>query len=857
MIKARSARTLTSLAIGSLIVDEVVAVARSSFDQLPNHETLATKVMNEISTDQYLTANADVSDTLKLLNKLVQEELDIVSVEADELHFGSFEFVQSPYDEASSNTNLELNELVERDLGKSILFAQAPATPESINDLPNTFLAQLSQTIPAEAASSATSQAAGSAAAASAGSAAAASGAAAAGLGAVIAIVGGVIALSDTNSSSSTTSSSSTGSSGVIADGYISGATVFRDLNSNGTFDVGEFTATSGADGTFSGLGGTGGTIIALGGTDISTGLTFAGVLKAPDGSSVINPLTTLVAALVGTGLTTAEAEDLVATALGIDESLGSITQIDPIALLAGGGGAEALQMQLAALQVANLLVTISESLIKSGASTDSESASFLMSNSLATLITINQSGLNLGSATVTDSFFVSLAGLLTGDTKTAFLAAKDAASSALANVNEFINSATNLKTAVAAQLVIVGAGGVLSHISGGSGTAFFAGESDIAAALTTLINYNLDKVQDLYGSQEADGIWNIANSEDPDEPDIDLSESPDGTVNIDTSLSALAAMGIDTITGDEDTVVTITGGVGADLDDFNASDLRFVDGATGENDLNVTLQLTVADDAMDGTVTLNTSLSALAAMGIDSIEAGSESGVGSVVISGGYGSETEVTGLSFADQAGVNDLNVTLQLTAADALDSDGSTGGDGSVYLNTSFTALDAMGIDTITGDDGTVVIITGGYGIDSYTDLRFANGSESGENDLNVTLQLSNTELSEIGTIHLDTVLSTLAYMGIDTIDGEAGTVVNFSNGFGDLTLSYLASLGVTFDQDLDVNVDVTSDDLSDLGLNAEAQASLLLGQGEEAQALRDMGIDFINVISLDPGDDLGLA
>jgi hypothetical protein len=200
-------------------------------------------------------------------------------------------------------------------------------------------------------------------------------------------------------------------------------------------------------------------------------------------------------------------------------------------------------------------------------------------------------------------------------------------------------------------------------------------------------------------------------------------------------------------------------------------------------------LQLTDADDAFDdingsdgvvdgtdGTVNLNTSLSALAAMGIDSIEADADGTVGTVNIQG-YGSDEEVTGLVFAD-----DLTVNLQLTDAD-----------------------DAF--DDINGSDGVV------------------DGTD--------------------GTVNLNTSLSALADMGIDSIeadaDGGVGTLV-ITDGFGEFTLDELSSLGLTFDDDLSVTVN--TNDLTSLGLSDAVEASLMLGTGEAAETLKDMGIDFIN-------------
>jgi hypothetical protein len=212
-----------------------------------------------------------------------------------------------------------------------------------------------------------------------------------------------------------------------------------------------------------------------------------------------------------------------------------------------------------------------------------------------------------------------------------------------------------------------------------------------------------------------------------------------------------------------------------------------------------------------------------------------------------GYGSDEEVTGLVF------NDLTVNLQLTDADdALDAadDATDTTDGTVNLNTSLSALADMGIDSIQADaDGTVGTVNiQGYGSDEeVTGLVF--------NDLTVNLQLTDaddaldaaddaTDTTD-GTVNLNTSLSALADMGIDSIqadaDGGVGTLV-ITDGFGEFTLDELSSLGLTFDDDLSVTVN--TNDLISLDLSDDVEGSLMLGTGEAAETLKDMGIDFIN-------------
>jgi len=96
---------------------------------------------------------------------------------------------------------------------------------------------------------------------------------------------------------------------------------------------AGEPMVKTGASGEFN-LSGQIAPIVVVGGTDVSSGKSFEGILRAPPGSAVVNPLTTVVAALVDSGRSVSAAETLVASALGIDLSKlgGGLSDFDPIA---------------------------------------------------------------------------------------------------------------------------------------------------------------------------------------------------------------------------------------------------------------------------------------------------------------------------------------------------------------------------------------------------------------------------------------------------------------------------------------------------------------------------------------------
>ncbi|TYL84331.1 VCBS domain-containing protein [Bradyrhizobium cytisi] len=125
-------------------------------------------------------------------------------------------------------------------------------------------------------------------------------------------------------------------------DGYIAGAFVFADADGNGVYTPGEASATTNADGSFT-LHDPVGTLIMTGGTDVSTGLAFAGTLKAPEGSTVVTPLTTLVTSVIasaaasGTQISATDAAAQVATAFGIDPTKVDLTTYDPVPAAVGG----------------------------------------------------------------------------------------------------------------------------------------------------------------------------------------------------------------------------------------------------------------------------------------------------------------------------------------------------------------------------------------------------------------------------------------------------------------------------------------------------------------------------------------
>ncbi|MCA2993707.1 Ig-like domain-containing protein, partial [Gemmatimonas sp.] len=148
-----------------------------------------------------------------------------------------------------------------------------------------------------------------------------------------------------------------------IADGYIRGAQIYIDTNGNGEADPGVdyYAGDTDAQGNFF-LPDSApkGTIIAVGGVNIDTGVPNDVPLKAPVGSTSVNPLTTLVQAVleanVGTGAAgqTPEAIDAatqaVASALGITGAGADLTRYDPVAAAATDPSAQKAAAKIATI---------------------------------------------------------------------------------------------------------------------------------------------------------------------------------------------------------------------------------------------------------------------------------------------------------------------------------------------------------------------------------------------------------------------------------------------------------------------------------------------------------------------------
>jgi len=146
---------------------------------------------------------------------------------------------------------------------------------------------------------------------------------------------------------------------GKGVDGYLDGATVFIDLDRDGVQDANETNSTTtDSQGNFSLSTAASDYFITMtGGTDIATGKAFYGVLQAPAGSSVVTPLTTLLA----NGLSQSDLQ----TAFGLDSSI-DLTTTDPVA---GASDSDIAKVAAIGVQLQNTILQAASAI--EGATTD------------------------------------------------------------------------------------------------------------------------------------------------------------------------------------------------------------------------------------------------------------------------------------------------------------------------------------------------------------------------------------------------------------------------------------------------------------------------------------------------------
>lgn len=229
---------------------------------------------------------------------------------------------------------------------------------------------------------------------------------------------------------------------GKVADGYVRGAQIYVDGYNGGTVngqpDAAEALpgVVTDANGNFFLPDGISGAILAKGGVDIATGQPNTMVLKAPSGSTMISPLTTLVQAYAeANGVSATDANVAVLDALGLDNTL-DLRTYDPLTVLSGGTDATALAVQKAAVQVATVVQAAAAA--PAGSNTADTVGSTVIANLVQQIETAlaGSSTVDLGNTTT----LTTILGTVTTATVTSIETATDAIAAA-ATLDQVVNA--------------------------------------------------------------------------------------------------------------------------------------------------------------------------------------------------------------------------------------------------------------------------------------------------------------------------------------------------------------------------------------------------------------------------------
>ncbi|MBR1212046.1 VCBS domain-containing protein [Bradyrhizobium sp. JYMT SZCCT0180] len=592
-----------------------------------------------------------------------------------------------------------------------------------------------------------------------------------------------------------------------VVDGYISGATVFSDDDGDGEFDVGvEASATTAADGTFTITGAGGGKLVMFGGTDVSTGLAFHGTLSAVAGSTVITPLTTLVAALAASSSAAdiAIAQTAVLNAFGLGAV--DLQTFDPVAAAAegGSGAAAATKILAAGIQVQTTIAQIT-----AAAGSDTTGADVV--SAVASAI----SGAAGGTVNLTNT--VTLTSIIQNAAPDADPAAVNAATQVVSAANTAIASAAAgtgdplavLTGLAQAATVALGQGtDQLAAAAAGTGGATFAD----AIANNTGTNLSTAISNAPVGDPDGSEVGTLGNDTITGAGGNDVIDGLDGN----DTLSGLG--GKDTIHGSDgndklfggdgddklygdDGKDTLTGGAGDDiLNGGNSYDRASYADATGSVTVNLTAHTVSGADGNDTLVSIEGAVGSnfndtYNATGFAEVNGLPGSSIGQNDFEGKGGNDTIIGTVNALGQkvTRANYLSATGAVTADLALgvaDGDASVGHD---TLTNISTLWGSAYNDTLRGSDngfGTYETYEGRAG-DDFIDGRGGYDQVTYNNDVATTsgivIRLAAGTVTGDASVGTDTLRSVEAARGTNFDDlfdasnfGGAGAVNIGSSG-----------------------------------------------------------------------------
>lgn len=315
--------------------------------------------------------------------------------------------------------------------------------------------------------------------------------------------------------------------SGVAVDGYIKGATVTMTIHEtvNGVETTRTVTRITDDKGNFDFGDEAGfGNLTMTGGTDIATGAPVNGTYTAVAGATVINPLTTLVQALVDQGQTAEAAETLVKTKLGLNAAL-DLNNFDAIAAATASGAstdaqAAALKAQGVLAQVNTLMGQVGAALSGVGVEGGANGGANAAVDALATLLT-KEGNVDLGAAATATQLLKDAATQAQATTaqSEAIGQIADNAGAAIANLNKAITDAasgsgTALENLIKIVTVQVAAENIEQQMSSG------AQAGNVTGALNNTTGSGLNNSLDNAGTQIGDVDGNGAGDYTPPAPD-------------------------------------------------------------------------------------------------------------------------------------------------------------------------------------------------------------------------------------------------------------------------------------------------------------------------------------------------
>ena len=343
-----------------------------------------------------------------------------------------------------------------------------------------------------------------------------------------------------------------------VVGGPVKDAKVYVDLNGDGVISDGEPEVGSTDSTGFANLALTAEQankpLLAKGGTDTETNKSFAGVLAAPAGSTVINPLTTLVAALMEGGQSLAEAKAGVVTALGLT-GVSDLTSYDTFAQ---ASTPEGMANHLKAVQIANIIVAGAALAASDNTAAAQTGAASRVIDALAAKIASTAGSVTFNAAVLTD--------VLTSAGATSHAASVAAA---IESVNTLVANATGpnalaqvAQAQVLAQVTLTNA--IQTAATGGLDTVTALQDSTTAAQMASDIELSTPEPEPGGGGGNTD-------TQAPDAPTLVLSTAvADGA----TAAEATALTGVVTVKAEDkaNVKVTFTNGNSSVTKDLNGT---------------------------------------------------------------------------------------------------------------------------------------------------------------------------------------------------------------------------------------------------------------------------------------------